>query len=486
MSSIDTTTEPGTSLALRYTDDQELDALSLVEELSVRLEERTEAIEECRDYYDGRHRIGFATKKWRETFGREFGEVINNWCKKAVNTRTQRMNVLGFRFGVDQDDQPAGADEKAWEFWRRNQLHLRSKIVHRDAVSTGYSAVMVWPSETDTSFPIITVEDPLQTTVLTDPQNMQERIAGLKRWRDLDGLWNAYLFTPDEVWTLEGGKGSEPKDWKVVDYAGNPIGRVPIVEFVNDPDVYGEGTSVLTDLIPLNDMVNKTLADAMIASEFAAFPQRVLIGVEVPTDDEGNPDHSMVGGINRWLAFEGETDEDGKTLGTPSIQELEAANLENYTKMIDQLITHMGALACIPPQQLLGGLKNVGGDAMTAAESGQVSAVKDAIAWFGASWEEVQRLAFAIYGDTERASSWMAETIWDNPEITSDAELADAATKRKSIGVPDEALWEYIGATPAQIRTWRKQRQEQALLDGMAFGGSAPDDGVAPELTGIA
>jgi hypothetical protein len=475
------TTTPGTSLALRYTDDQVLDALQLVEDLSARLQERTEVILESRAYYDGDHRIGFATKKWRETFGREFGEVIDNWCKIVVNSRTSRMAVDGFLF--PDEDGKVTADSQAREFWRRNGLHLRSKIAHRDAVVTGYSVVMVWPHETDRSFPVITVEDPLQTTVLTDPENMQERVAGLKRWRDLDGTWHAYLFTATEFWTFEGGTGPDPGSWEPVDYARNPLGRVPIVEFVNDPDIYGDGASLLTDVIPLNDMVNKILADAMIASEFAAFPQRVLIGVEVPTDPvTGKPDQALVGGINRWLAFEGETDDEGNSTGTPTIQELQAADLSNYSGMIDMLVTHIGALTSTPPQNLPIAMKNVGGDAMTAAAEALVSSVRDTIAWFGAAWEEAMRLAFAIFGDQRRADAWQAETLWKNPEIISDAARADAATKRKALNIPDEANWSYIGATPEEIIEWKRMRQEQAQLEGVAFGGIATGDGISGEF----
>jgi hypothetical protein len=478
------TTAPGTTLVVVTDEDRararDDDALALVAELEKRLEDRAEAIEEYRAYYNGEHRITFATKKWRETFGRTFGEVINNWCKKVVNTRTQRLNILGFRFGEGADGAAADADAEAWRIWRRNRMHLESKIVHRDIVTTGYGAVLVWPSTRDPSFPAITVEDPLQTTVLNDPENPQDPVAGLKRWRDLDDTWHAYLFTDRAMWTLEGGSGSHARNWEIVDHSPHALGRVPIVEFVNDPDVYGEGTSALEDIVPLNDMVNKILADAMIASEFAAYPQRVLMNMEIPVGADGEPDQSIVGGINRWIAIEGTEDEDGK-ITTPDIKELQAADLSNYTGLIDLLVAHAASLASMPPQLLLGGgLKNVGGDAMTAAESGLVSVAHDLQAWTGADWETVMRLAFAILGNAQRADDYMAETIWSDPEITSDAEKADAATKRKAIGIPDEANWEYIGASPAQRKQWRKWRQEQAEIQAAAAFGAlgGDDDGV--------
>jgi hypothetical protein len=49
-----------------------------------------------------------------------------------------------------------------------------------------------------------------------------------------------------------------------------------------------DGTSDLRVSIPLTNAINKQVLDMMVASEFAAFPQRVLIGVELPKDPVTN------------------------------------------------------------------------------------------------------------------------------------------------------------------------------------------------------
>jgi hypothetical protein len=46
----------------------------------------------------------------------------------------------------------------------------------------------------------------------------------------------------------------------------------------------GGGQSDLKVVIPIQDALNKLLSDMLIGAEYQAFPQRVLLGVEIPKD----------------------------------------------------------------------------------------------------------------------------------------------------------------------------------------------------------
>jgi hypothetical protein len=37
------------------------------------------------DYYEGRHRLGFAGAKWRASFGHLFSHFADNWCQMVVD-----------------------------------------------------------------------------------------------------------------------------------------------------------------------------------------------------------------------------------------------------------------------------------------------------------------------------------------------------------------------------------------------------------------
>jgi hypothetical protein len=74
---------------------------------------------------------------------------------------------------------------------------------------------------------------------------------------------------------------------------------------------------------------------------------------------------------------------------------------------------------------------------------------------FGEAWEEAVRLAFAVAGDNAKAQAVGAETIWGEAESRSWGELVDAAVKLRSINVPYEAIWEFLGFSQEQIEQFR-------------------------------
>jgi hypothetical protein len=72
----------------------------------------------------------------------------------------------------------------------------------------------------------------------------------------------------------------------------------------------------------------------------------------------------------------------------------------------------------------------------------------------GDGWEAVMRLAFLVTGDAARASRMDMETVWDDPEVWTEAEHVDALSKMAALGVPREELWRRMRATPQQVRRW--------------------------------
>jgi hypothetical protein len=111
----------------------------------------------------------------------------------------------------------------------------------------------------------------------------------------------------------------------------------------------------------------------------------------------------------------------------------------------------------------LGQVVNVSGDALKAAETGLASKVKSKKREFGESWEHVMRLAFRVMGDA-RADEAKAETIWADSESRTVSELADAAVKKASAGVPWRQRMEDMQYTPQQIARMEIDRASDAML----------------------
>jgi hypothetical protein len=69
------------------------------------------------------------------------------------------------------------------------------------------------------------------------------------------------------------------------------------------------------------------------------------------------------------------------------------------------------------------------------------------------------------------------EVVWQDAEMRNPAQVADAAVKLMTIGVPQRALFEYVGATPQQITEWTL---EAAAADLTALATAPPAGGPVP------
>ena len=89
-------------------------------------------------------------------------------------------------------------------------------------------------------------------------------------------------------------------------------------------------------------------------------------------------------------------------------------------------------------------------ESLVSSESGLVAKCRERQRRFGESWERTTALSMAASGEEPPAF----EVVWQDAEMRNPAQVADAATKLQTIGVPQRALFEYIGATPQQIAEW--------------------------------
>src|SRR5690606_997186 len=98
-------------------------------------------------------------------------------------------------------------------------------------------------------------------------------------------------------------------------------------------------------IIPVQDAINKIAADAIVASEFAAFPQRIISGVEPLPDEPTEEDIAQA----RASAVKAYIDRI-LTLDNPDAKwgQFQAADLKNYVALIDMLVQHMASQSRVP------------------------------------------------------------------------------------------------------------------------------------------
>jgi hypothetical protein len=405
------------------------------------LQARLPTIAKCEAYYIGQHRMAFTTAQFRATFGALFAAFADNWCDLVVDASAERLRVEGFRFGPD-----ASADDDAWTIWQRNGLDAESDMAHTDAIKLGTTYALVGPD--DGGKAQIQVEAADKAIVYVDPAQGRHRLAGLRYWCDEWGVEHCALYLPTKVYWWR--RASENSQWlEDVGSGENPLGVVPLIPLANSPTLANRlGRSDIERVIPLQDAVNKLCGDMIVASEFAAFPQRWATGIEIPTNPETGERMAanFLGGADRVWAVESDQAHFGNFL---------VSDLTTYVRAIEMLIQHVAAQTRTPPHYLLGSSGSFpSGESLKATETGLVAKVHRKQLSFGEGWEEAMRLAFAVEGDAKRSSQIDVETIWANPESRIVGETVDAAVKLASIGVPRPALWEYIGASPQQIARW--------------------------------
>ncbi len=426
--------------------------------LERKLEERNLKIKLYEEYDQGDHRLAFAMSKYRAAFGKLFEAFASNWCKLTVDVAVERLRIDGFRFGRDRQ-----GDRDAWAIWQANGLDAESMLAHTEAVKCCEAAILVQPGGGD--IPSITIEHPTQVIVANGQGSRRVRAAALKKWLDDDGKTYATVYLPNGIYKFERGTTVESplilpptvdvinRGWRersgVAFEERNRTGVVPVIPLRNDPHPLKGGRSDLDDVIPLQDAINKTITDALLSSEFHGYPQRWATGIEVPDDpDTGKPRTDL------FLASSGSI----WTVSDPEAKfgQFELGDLSQYSNLSDLLVRHLSAQTRTPPHYLVGEIVNASGDALKAAETGLRFKTERKQMFFADPWEEAMRLAFLMVNDSQRAKATSAEVIWGEAESRSWGEMVDAAVKLRSINVPYEAIWEFLGFTQTQIEQFRK------------------------------
>ena len=453
--------------------------------LLARLAARRPFYATLRAYYSGDHDLPTAPTTATDTYRRLAQLGVTNMCGLVVDTVNERLRPRGVRLSTD-----AEADTAVWRrIWQGNNLDADWSVAQEEALKVGRCPVLVWADDDIADQARVTVEDADEVIVAYAPGSRRKRVAALKAYVD-DGVEHVTVWTATEVrkWTrpadnktaarlnrelfgnhyamnrtdsgispaatliLPTARKGDRGAWQADDdYSGrNPIGRVPVTELLSKPSVSGVPMPELSSsVLKLQDRINKTMFDAVVAAEYGAFPQRYAIDVEVTRGADGTPVNPLTVGPNRvWLLKRGS--ENAATIG-----QLDPFPLEGLLSLADASIKHLASISQTPVYYLLSGLTNVGADSIRAAETGHVAKIINHQTMFGDAAEEMFRMALAIEGSEVSDD---VEVDWAPPETRSPAELADAAIKLSQAGYPFLAIARYMGESPAEIERLVAQR----------------------------
>jgi hypothetical protein len=471
-----------------------------IERLSKALAMRQRRFDLLEAYYRGTQRLSdLASQAWRESdVSRMFPNFLSaNHSKLIVNAAAGRLVVLGFRLGMDEPD----ADDEAARIWGENEMEAESEKAIIESLVKGECPVLIEPNPRDPATPIITAQQPNNVIVWTPAGDRRIRLAALKTWWDDDARRRLYiLYFPDHIeywqdrqpnqmdWFMNQLFATTPAQWERRTPAGksswwerNPLGEVPVVLLPNDPRLAGSPEGEHEAVLSRIDHYNKTLMDMAVTSHELAYPQRYASGVDGPADEVAvdatgtvapAPRSGVQTGQNRWI-----------TVPSPdaTFGQFAAATLDQYVKALDQIRADIATDSFTPYHFLLNMPTSVppSGESITAAETALVDKCEGHQRDKGMGWRNAMRLAFLMTGDEERAQAMRhGEVIWGDAERRTESQHVDALSKLAAdpIGVPQQAIWERIPATPHEIRRWRRMKTAETLAAPDAAATDEPGD----------
>lgn len=247
-------------------------------------------------------------------------------------------------------------------------------------------------------------------------------------------------------------------------------------------------------MIPVQNRINQTIFDLLVAQTYASTKVRwatgmapplqryakdvyrlagliveVEPGAEAPVggellhstgdvvlDESGNPIPLPINhNAKRFLFAEDETTKFGSLDETP---------LGGFIESIDMSIRHLSAISQTPPHHLLGQIANLSAEALLAAETALSRMVEEFRTSFGESWERVDRLALEMEdGISVDLTDKEAEVIWRDMELKSLAQSADGLGKLSAqLGIPERGLWPRVpGVKQTELDEWDRLHEEE-------------------------
>jgi hypothetical protein len=451
-----------------------------------------ERLEKIDRYVDGDHDLPYMPVGADQEYRMLAQRAITNFIPLIINTPAQALYVDSFRRGTAtavSGDSAFTQELPEWRHWQSSRLDARQLAVHRGALKYGHSFALTEKDRREGQIVTKGLSAMHTAAVYEDAANDIEPFAALTitRYPDPGGKTKSARTGEARMW--DGRLEYRIAFSSLTDMDSVRAGRgfvhgangCPVTRFAASVDLEGRTSGVVEYVIPVQDRINQTVFDLLIAQTYGSFKVRTITGMAPPimrwtqalidnpppgvtvpvgtepgdpiVDAEGNPIARPISlAASRYMFAEDDNVKFGQLDETP---------LGGYIESLDMSIRHLSVMTQTPPHYLLGEIANLSADALHAAETALLRRVEEFRKSFGESWERCFRLAAHLSGETASANDFGGEVMWRDTEMRSLSATADALVKFKELGIPLVGLWNRVPErTRGEIEEWMRLRTE--------------------------
>lgn len=434
-------------------------------------------LEKIYRYKHGQHDLPYIPDNADDEFKALAHKAITNWFPLLVEASGQSLYVDDVRRPTreDADDEDVlNEDDDAspeWECWQYSSMDAAQHHVYDAALTFGHAFVLaeqVGPRKVrlrglPTRRTICLYGDPA-----TDFE--PEAAVYIKKYPTEEDPGEVWVWDKVNKYVLAWHKGRE-HEFEQIGAIAHKAKEVPVERFCAFRDLEGKTWGVIEPLLPVQDRINQTIFDLLIAQTYTAFEVRTVTGMapppkrrlnddgewEIVRDADGNPvPDKVLLNANRFMFAESDK---------VKFDHLPGGDLDGFLNSIEQAIRHLSATSQTPPHFLLGQIANISADALKAAETALARKVEKFKVSFGESWERILRIAMQMTGETSGEGE-NGEVVWRDMSASSLAQSADALGKfSQQLGVPAEGLWGRVpNVTRRERRLWKALAKQQRDL----------------------
>lgn len=432
------------------------EAVDQVDELRKLHDRERNQLDVVRQYWKGRQQLPAVIPSSAPSEVRQMARIARvNICDIVVESLTQSTFVDDFRAEVNEDGQRVDRSLSVWDVWQANRFDRDQTAVHKAAFAYGTSYVTVLPG------------DPVPKMDYKSPRQMTAMYGEDRDWPTWalenagNGLWKLY----DDEAIYYVGTDNNSFQLQYIETREHRMGVCPVVRYRDEVDAdaddevasgfghhdVGVVLGQVAPLMKLQDQIDLTTFNLLVAQHYTAFRQRYILGWVADSEEQ-----KMKAAASQLWTFEDHPDD-------VQAGEFSQTNLDGYIKSREASLRHSATLSQTPVHELTGELVNLSAEALAAAEAGRDRKVDLRQTSLGESHEQTFQLVGMLIGEDIPNDS---EVVWRDTSARAFAATVDALGKlTQMLGVPPQELWERIPNTTRQeIERWKA-----AAAEGDAF-----------------